>query len=468
MSVRGMVVVAALIVSSLGFVSDASGSSRVSVSGRLLGLPRHQRGVSVALEAVSLSNHQVLAAKVVSGTRYSVSVPTGPYVVMETIYDPRRQRVTTAFKGLGVKRAVGGVNLAAHSAIASARAAAAAAAGPSVAVGDIPIIAPEGRLPGGAQAGFLTGLLPVCQAHHSKVYDESSAYANALRVEESLSKAGQLDFPFSPSTPTAGATIQGQVTVGHNGGPRVDLTIGGDGQKEIHFVVAGDPDSWDDLGGLMRHVGTSIGKIVADTERACDLPEKPSPPPPPPAPTCHASAGTVCVRFVGESVGNEQSPHLTAVSRTDDVSWDLEWTAKTGGGYGVPDELARSSEAHGTGTVTYYQGSPLPTCTTGFKLDPTNPPTLTQGPPFNSKSELTIEVPDPIEDSAGGGTGYPSIISANSCPALIGGGPPNYTITVPLHAGTTTRDVSGSYSLDGPGKTGTNVFKAGTIAVTVG
>ena len=116
------------------------------------------------------------------------------------------------------------------------------------------------------------------------------------------------------------------------------------------------------------------------------------------------------------------------------MSWNLEWTAKMGG-YGVPDELAPSSEAHGTGTVNYYPGFSPPTCTTGFKLDPGNPPTLTQGEPFNSKSELTINVPDRIEDSAGGGTDSPSIISANSCPALIGGGPANYTITVPLHAG---------------------------------
>ena len=183
---------------------------------------------------------------------------------MATIYDPRRRRVTTAFKGLGVNKAVGGVNLTARAAIVGARPAAAASAGPSVAVGDMPIIAPEGKLPGGAQAGFLTGLLPVCQAHHSKVYDESSAYKKALAAEESLSQAGQLNVPFSHSAPTAGATIHGQVTVGHNGGPRADITIEGDGQKSIHYVVAGD--SWDDLGGFMSHVGSSIGKIVTDTE----------------------------------------------------------------------------------------------------------------------------------------------------------------------------------------------------------
>ena len=193
----------------------------------------------------------------------------------------------------------------------------------------------------------------------------------------------------------------------------------------------------------------------------------PPPPPTPPAPTCHASKGTVCVRFTGESVGSEQSPRLTAVSRTDDVSWDLEWTAKMPG-YAPPDELARSSEAHGMGTVTYYQGSPLQSCTTGFALDPANPPSLTQGRPFNSKSELTINVPNPIEDSAGG-TGNPAIRDVNSsCPALIGGAPGNYVITVPLHAGTTTRDVSGSYSLAQPGKTGTMVMKKATISIIVG
>ena len=468
---RWMSVAAVLILGSLGSLSTANASGRHPVSGRLLKLPRHQPGLSVAVEAVSLRDDQVLAAKVVPGGRYSLSVPTGPYVVMATIYDPRRRRVTTAFKGVGVNKAVGGVNLTARSAIVRARPAAAASAsasasaGPSVAVGDMPITGPEGKLPGGAQAGFITGLLPVCQAHHSKVYDESSAYKKALATEESLSQAGQLNVPFTHSAPTPGATIHGQVTVGHNGGPRADITIDGDGQKPIHYIVAGD--SWDDLGGFMSHVGSSIGKIVTDTERACDLPVKPAPPPPPPAPTCHASKGTVCVRFAGESVGNEQSPNLTAVSRTDDVSWDLEWTAKMPG-YAPPDELARSSEAHGMGTVTYYKGDPLPSCTTGFALDPFNPPSLTQGPPFNSKSELTINVPNPIEDSAGG-TGNPAIRDVNSsCPALIGGLPGNYVITVPLRPGTTPRDVSGTYSLAGPGKTGTNIMKNAMITVTVG
>jgi hypothetical protein len=51
---------------------------------------------------------------------------------------------------------------------------------------------------------------------------------------------------------------------------------------------------------------------------------------------------------------------------------------------------------------------------------------------------------------------------------LIGGAPGNYVITVPLHAGTTTRDVSGSYSLAQPGKTGTMVMKKATISITVG
>ena len=463
---RWMSVAAVVILGSLGSLSNANASGSHPVSGRLLKLPRHQPGLSVAVEAVSLRDDQVVAAKIVPGARYSLSVPTGPYVVMATIYDPRRRRVTTAFKGLGVTKAVGGVNLTARSAIVRARPAAAASAGPSVAVGDIPITGPEGRLPGGAQAGFITGLLPVCQAHHSKVYDESSLYKKALATEESLSQAGQLNVPFSHSTPTAGATIHGEVTVGHNGAPRVDLTIDGDGQKPIHYIVAGD--SWDDLGDLMRHVGTSIGDHIADTERACDLPEKPPPPPSPPAPTCHASKGTVCVRFAGESVGNEQSPQLTAVSRTDDVSWDLEWTAKVPG-YAPPDELARSSEAHGTGTVTYYQGNPTPSCTTSFALDPDNPPSLAQGPPFNSKSELTIEVPNPIQASAGTGTGNPAIRDVNSsCPALIGGTPGNYVITVPLRPGTTSRDVSGTYSEDDAGKTGTNVIKNAIITITVG
>lgn len=76
---------------------------------------------------------------------------------------------------------------------------------------------------------------------------------------------------------------------------------------------------------------------------------------------------------------------------------------------------------------------------TGFALDPFNSPTLSQGPPFNSTSELTIKVPNPFEDSAGGGTGNPAIKDTNtSCPALIGGLPANFTKTVPLHPGTTT------------------------------
>src|SRR6202042_2798290 len=107
--------------------------------------------------------------------------------------------------------------------------------GPSVAVGDIPITGPEGRLPGGAQAGFITGLLPVCQAHHSKVYDESSLYKKALATEESLSQAGQLNVPSPPPPPPAGATTQGEVPAAHTGPPRVALTIDGDGQKPIHY-----------------------------------------------------------------------------------------------------------------------------------------------------------------------------------------------------------------------------------------
>ena len=237
LSLRWMVVVA-LIISSLGFVSDAGASSGVTVSGRLLGLPRHQRGLSVALEAVSLSNDQVRAAKVVSGTNYAVRIPTGSYVVMETVYDPRRRRVSVAFKGVGVKRAVGGLKLTDRSALAWGATGRRRNGGPERRGGGHAhrrARRKASRRRTGRFSDRLAAGLPRLTTARSTT--ESSAYAKALRVEESLSQAGMLDFPVSHTTPTVGATIHGQVTVGHNGGPHVDIRIDGDGRE-------GDPFPW--------------------------------------------------------------------------------------------------------------------------------------------------------------------------------------------------------------------------------
>ncbi len=454
--------VAALIVA-----TGAQGAGTFAVSGRLLNLPRHQRGLSVVVEAVSLNDAEVADAAVVKDQSYTLKVPAGPYLILETVFDPRKRRTKVAYKAVTVKQGLGSVNLTVHGAVARGRAASAAGAATNtnVAVGDIPINAPEGRLPGGATAGLINGLLPVCHANGAKVYDQGSAFKDALRKEQELAAQHALDVTFSYNQPIAGFTLDGHVDTGHNGGPRADMTLVDNSTgKTRHFLVPGD--SWDNLGEFMRHVGSSIGNNIAEGQIACDKSKEP-PPPPPPSSACQASAGTVCVAYSGEASGDVKYQHLFATERQMKmVTFNLVWTAHVKG-YGVPTDLSPSSTASGSGTVTYYNGT---SCTTAFELLPDSAPSLAQGPPYNSTTELTIEVPNPIEDSAGTGTGNAAIGSPNGCPALLSAGPGNFTITVPL-APHTVRTLATNYPnvpFTGPGVVTGSTSLAGTITVEVG
>lgn len=454
----------------LALAVGAQGSGRVMLSGRLLGLPKHQRGLSVSVEAVSLKNGEVAAADAITGNRYSFNVPRGPYLVLETVLDPRRRRSRVAYRALLVAGSRRSVDLTVHAAsarpprVSSVRGRAAASAGASVAIGNIPIIAPEGRLGGGAQAGLIGGMLPICQRDGGKLLDQSTVFKSAVAREQELQSKGQLGFGFSYSPATADLSVSGQVSEGHNGGPLADLTVTdvATGKVARHFLIEGNPDDWDNLSQFERHLGAGVADNIAN-HGSCEAP--PPKPPAPPGHVCFAKKGTVCVTFDASVTGTETSPHLVVTSRQDTVGWELEWTANTTG-YGVPNQLDPSSNAFGHGDVTYYSGS---SCTTGFALDPFNPPTLSQGPPFNSTSELTINVPDPIEDSAGGGTGNPAIKDTNSsCPALIGGLPGNWTKTVPLRPGTYTLAIpKTTYPSSGPTKTSSSTIQ-GTINITVG
>jgi hypothetical protein len=261
--------------------------------------------------------------------------------------------------------------------------------------------------------------------------------------------------------------IVGSVDTGHNGGPRADVTLfdKNTGEKR-HFVVAGDPDSWQNIGGFMTHVGSSIGNNIADHQIACDKAEEP-PPPPPPSSDCQASPGTVCVDFTGDASGDVKYTHVVATERQMKMlKFDLVWTAPVKG-YGVPTDLSPSSDASGTGTVTYDNGT---SCNGDFYLDPASAPSLAQGPPFNSSTELTIEVPNPIEDSAGTGTGHAAIGATNGCPDLLSASPGNFTITVPLIAGTvrTLPIMDDDVPITGPNIESGSSTLDGTITVEVG
>ena len=56
--------------------------------------------------------------------------------------------------------------------VAAEAAAAGRATGSNVTINTIPIIGPDGPLPGGAEAGFIAGALPVCHAHGGKLSDD--------------------------------------------------------------------------------------------------------------------------------------------------------------------------------------------------------------------------------------------------------------------------------------------------------
>ena len=184
------------------------------------------------------------------------------------------------------------------------------------------------------------------------------------------------------------------------------------------------------------------------------------------AESCPGARHTVCVRFDGSATGVETSPNLFATSRQDTVRWHLEWSSKISG-YGVPNHLIESSDASGDGSVSYQ--SPNAPCRTGFELSRSNPPTLAQGRPFNSRRLLKIEIPDPVEASSGTGTGGPAIVPRNvSCPALIGGLPGNFFVKVNLHPRIRehTYRVSGGGPYSQPGKSGTSTM-SGTLTVVV-
>src|ERR1700693_984821 len=374
----------------LALAAGAQGSGRVTLSGRLLGLPEHQRGLSVVVEAVSLKNGEVAAADAVTGNRYSFNVPQGPYLVLETVLDPRRRRSRVAYEAVLVTGSRRSVNLTVRAASARppqgspSRGRAAASSGASVAIGYIPIVAPEGRLGGGAQAGLIGGMLPICQRDGGKLLDRSTVFNSAVQREEELQSNGQLGFGFSYNPATADLSVSGQVSEGHNGGPLADLIVTDVASGEVakHFLIEGDPNDWDNLSQFERHLGAGVADNIAN-HGSCEAPPPPTPPAPP-GHTCFAKKGTVCVTFDASVTGTETSPHLFATGRQDTVGWELEWTSNTTG-YGVPNQLDPSSNAFGHGEVTYYTGS---SCMTGFALDPFNSPMLSQGPPFNSTSEI--------------------------------------------------------------------------------
>jgi hypothetical protein len=188
---------------------------------------------------------------------------------------------------------------------------------------------------------------------------------------------------------------------------------------------------------------------------------------------CPPAKGSVCVVFDGTISSTWSAPNLTAVSSVVSERWHLVWTLSYPG-YGVPNTLARGSDASGHEVVTYFKGSSPPTCTTGFYLTRTYAPTLTEGNPYNNwlraNTKLTIGVPNPsIASTGNGGGGYPSIGPTNpNCPALGTGFPPgSFSVRVRLTPGTTTHPVSAHYSVAGPPSSDEGDL-SGTITVVVG
>jgi hypothetical protein len=154
------------------------------------------------------------------------------------------------------------------------------------------------------------------------------------------------------------------------------------------------------------------------------------------------------------------------------VEWHLEWISPIVG-YGVPTQLDRSSYASGTidAVNDFGSGSGTP-CKDSLHLSPTNPPTLTQDPPFNSKTILTMGVPVPVTDSTGAGSGYPSIVPATGRCATAGLGayPAYHTVTVRLYPGAkvTQPVIGGIDETDTPTMKSDKTTLTGTIYVVVG
>ncbi len=447
-----------------------------TISGRLIGVPR---GASTTIEAVAVRRDAVVAANGLSRASYSVRVPAGPTFVLVRVVDIRRHQQLDAFTARNVTRSLRGVSLrlrvasgndrvAAAAASLATAAAAGSAASSVVTVNTIPINGPDGPLPGGAEAGFIAGALPVCQAHGGKLLDGSAVFKKARQTEMDLAQHGQLDFNLLPwEQPVSAFGVNGQVRVGPNGGPLADLDFIASDGSIVHFVVSGDPSDWDNIGAFMSRLGDHIITNAVDHQMACDKTAEPPPPPPPPAKLhCNAPKGKVCVTFSGTAEDAQTTPHNFAVAQQATVSWDIEWSPSIAGNGEWP-EITAASTTSGDGSIDYGAGHEPPTCTTDFKLTPTFPPALAE---HSTRSEITIGVPDPVIDSLGTGAGYPSIESTDpGCPPVFAALPQDFSVTVPLRHDTVTREVSGGgpYTPSDPSGKGSSTMK-GTITVQVG
>jgi hypothetical protein len=460
------------VLASLVFPAAALGAATHTLSGRLLGVPR---GASTTIEAVAVRGDGIVAAQILRGTTYSVRVPAGPTFLLARVVDIRRHRQLDAYTALTVTRSLRGIDLrlrlaaAADSATARLAAAAGSAAGSSVSVGTIPIVGPDGTLPGGAEAGFIAGALPVCQAHGGKLLDKSNVFTHARLTEVALAQAGQLDFNLLPwQLPVSDYGVGGFVRVGPNGGPLADIYfVNNLTDQVVHFVVAGDPEDWDDIGRFMARLGDHIIQNQVDQRLACDEDEVQSTQPPPaPKLHCDAGKGEVCVTFSATAEGSESTASNVATGRSDTVSWDIKWSipADGNGESGPPD---RGSYADGHGHVDYQPDppSPPPSCDTDFELSKSEDPMVTE---TSRHGELTVQVPNPAEESIGSGGGFPSIVPTKSqCPALIGALPGSFQITVPIRHETTTHPADGGGPFTVPGGSGEDTMK-GTITIQVG
>ncbi len=183
--------------------------------------------------------------------------------------------------------------------------------------------------------------------------------------------------------------------------------------------------------------------------------------------SCSAPKHMMCVRFDGTAKGSQSSPRFFATSKQDQVHWHLEWVVPSDGN-GTSQNPTGGSNAGGSGLMTFQ--APQPGCVTGFDLSSFYPPTLVEKHPFRRRhSRVLILVPDPIEESSGGGAGNPSIVVRHpSCPALIGALPGSFHVLVnvlaPRHGH--TFHVKGGGPFSQPGIAGTSTMN-GTITVVV-